>query len=238
MSTALDRPPMTHELKCHPEPFQAVKRGEKTFEYRKDDRDYRVGDTLWLREWDLTRIAAREFNGRSSFEAELQGYTGERVHRTVTYIIREGYGIPEGYCIMSIASLPIEGGEPVAATMDDVLEITALAIGGLADSAIVGNGPYNVKHTIAVVKQLAEEHKRLRASPRAEEGKLTDKEHLDRLSKALGKLAPRGYWFANLLEAIYHADTIEDAVNIAVEARKHIDKSLMNGPTDLATKEE
>jgi len=101
-SIAAVREAMTHELKCHPEPFQAVKRGEKTFEFRKDDRDYRVGDTLRLREWKPD--VKWEGGG------EPVGYTGEMLHRTITYIIREGFGIPEGYCIMSIASLPIEGG--------------------------------------------------------------------------------------------------------------------------------
>lgn len=53
---------------------------------------------------------------------------------------------------------------------------------------------------------------------------------LERLNKALGMLAPRGYWFANLLEGIYHARTVDEAVALAKEARIHIDKSLAHGP--------
>lgn len=40
---------MEHELKTDAKVFEAVKLGEKTFEIRKDDRAYAVGDLLILR---------------------------------------------------------------------------------------------------------------------------------------------------------------------------------------------
>lgn len=40
-----------HELKCWPGFFLDLQRGDKTFEVRKNDRDYRVHDSLRLREW-------------------------------------------------------------------------------------------------------------------------------------------------------------------------------------------
>lgn len=89
------RQPITHELKCHPEPFQAVLDWTKRFEWRKADRDYQVGDTLKLREWDPA--------WRTHLDMSI-GYTGRECTRTVTYIIREGFGIPEGYCIMGLSA--------------------------------------------------------------------------------------------------------------------------------------
>lgn len=43
---------MHHELKTWPRYFDAVKRGDKSFEVRRDDRGYAVGDTLVLREFE------------------------------------------------------------------------------------------------------------------------------------------------------------------------------------------
>lgn len=43
---------MEHNLKTLPKYFKAVVKGEKTFEVRKDDRDYQVGDTLLLQKYD------------------------------------------------------------------------------------------------------------------------------------------------------------------------------------------
>ena len=41
-----------HKVKCWPEYFDAVKSGDKTFELRKNDRNYRAGDVLCLQAWD------------------------------------------------------------------------------------------------------------------------------------------------------------------------------------------
>lgn len=38
--------PITHDLKIYPEFFSAVCTGVKRAELRKNDRDYRVGDTF------------------------------------------------------------------------------------------------------------------------------------------------------------------------------------------------
>ena len=82
---------ITHELKTHPAPFQAVLDDKKRFEYRKNDRNFQVGDSLRLREWAPDSPAATTGN-----------YTGREIHARVTYMLAKGYGLPDGFVILSI----------------------------------------------------------------------------------------------------------------------------------------
>ena len=82
---------MLHELKTWPRPYQAVKGGVKTFEVRKFDRPYSVGDRLWLREWDPTS----------------ETYSGDSVTADVTYLLQGGnFGLPADMCVMAIRLTP------------------------------------------------------------------------------------------------------------------------------------
>ena len=78
---------MLHDLKTLPKYFEAVKDGDKTFEVRKDDRDFQVGDYVNLREW----------NGE---------YTGNSFVRQITYILGrnedEKIYVPKDYVILGI----------------------------------------------------------------------------------------------------------------------------------------
>lgn len=51
-----------HKLKILPEYYNAQIEGKKNFEIRKNDRDYKVGDKLVLKEYDPK---AKEFTGQS-----------------------------------------------------------------------------------------------------------------------------------------------------------------------------
>lgn len=85
-----------HKLKLFPEYFDAVANGIKTFEIRKNDRDYKVGDTLHLYEFDP------EVNGYLLSSRLLETRTCDVA---VTYILtHEDFpdGIPEDYCVMGI----------------------------------------------------------------------------------------------------------------------------------------
>ncbi|MEM5599315.1 DUF3850 domain-containing protein [Niallia circulans] len=43
---------MEHFLKIQPQYFEEVRNGNKSFEIRKNDRDFKVGDTLYLQEYN------------------------------------------------------------------------------------------------------------------------------------------------------------------------------------------
>lgn len=78
-----------HHLKTWPEFFQAVRSGAKTFEARKDDRGFQVGDTLVLEEYEPDGL------GR---------HTGEQETRVVTYILRGHGSLTPNFCILGFSS--------------------------------------------------------------------------------------------------------------------------------------
>ena len=80
----------THELKVLPRYFKALLDGTKNFELRKNDRDYKVGDDLLLKEY-------------------VKGmYTGRKVYKRITYIFKGGeYGLDKDYVILSLKEIGI-----------------------------------------------------------------------------------------------------------------------------------
>lgn len=85
-----------HELKTDPRPFEAVFVGSKTFEIRKNDRDFQVGQILLLRETRFTGFAMAK-------GVELS-YTGRTLAVRVTHV-QTGYGFIEGWCGLSFERL-------------------------------------------------------------------------------------------------------------------------------------
>lgn len=78
---------MTHELKTWPGYFEEIFMGHKTFEIRKNDRDFKKGDILILKE----------------YIPSTKEYTGRQMARNVLYLLDGGvFGIEEGYVVMSI----------------------------------------------------------------------------------------------------------------------------------------
>ncbi|EPT7034306.1 DUF3850 domain-containing protein [Cronobacter malonaticus] len=91
------REPVTHNLKIWPEHYSAICTGVKRAELRKNDRDYRPGDTLDLCEWDK----------------DDESFTGEFISVTVTHVADVGEWMP-GYVLLSIERALRERAEPVA----------------------------------------------------------------------------------------------------------------------------
>lgn len=77
---------MTHDIKILTEHFDLVGTCVKTFEVRRDDRNYQPGDILCLREW------------RNNM------YTGRVLEATITHVYRGEY-CRDGYCIISFQLL-------------------------------------------------------------------------------------------------------------------------------------
>jgi hypothetical protein len=98
-----------HQLKTWPEYFKAIHRGEKTFELRNNDRDFKKGDILILREFRTCKKCGgrgRARFGGPDFEdccKEPHGrYTGRKIKRKITYIFEGGFGLNPDYVIMAI----------------------------------------------------------------------------------------------------------------------------------------
>ncbi len=77
-----------HDLKTINPYFQDLWDDKKTFELRKNDRDYKEGDLLTLRE----------------FVCSPSHHTGRIIKARVTHILRkaEMFGLKSGHVIMSI----------------------------------------------------------------------------------------------------------------------------------------
>jgi len=83
--------PRTHYLKTRSNIFANLVSGLRTFEYRLNDRDYKVGDTLYLGEWSQDHMS----------------YTGQSLVAKVTHLLEGGnFGVPEGFVILGIDVLP------------------------------------------------------------------------------------------------------------------------------------
>lgn len=75
-----------HELKTWASPFRDMLTGAKRADFRRDDRNYRVGDTLILREYD----------------PRSERYSGRRIDRRVVHVQSlDSFGAP-GYVLLSL----------------------------------------------------------------------------------------------------------------------------------------
>ncbi len=73
-----------HEIKLYSCYFDDVLSGKKSFELRKNDRDYYEGDYLILKEIDN------------------EGLTGRQLKVEVSYLLQDYDGLLDGYCILGI----------------------------------------------------------------------------------------------------------------------------------------
>ncbi len=99
----------THELKCWPEFFKAMASLDKLFEIRKNDRDFKIGDILYLREWDPSQAV----------------YTGAALTRRVTYLTDFPSAMKDGYICMGLTTETDELRAQLSTTREIARELAA-----------------------------------------------------------------------------------------------------------------
>lgn len=83
---------MTHELKCLAIYFEELWVGNKTFELRFKDRDFKVGDILRIREWRGT-------------SAETMAYTTREISAEITYMTDFSAALKPGWVCLAIKEI-------------------------------------------------------------------------------------------------------------------------------------
>lgn len=93
-----------HQLKIEPGHFRDVQLGLKRAEVRRDDRGFRVGDHVVLREYH-----------------DHFGYIGGVITARISHILTGGYGLQPGFVVLSLRGVvvhavgkvdPLDDGEP------------------------------------------------------------------------------------------------------------------------------
>ena len=80
---------MVHAIKIRESFADAVNRGDKTFEVRKNDRGYQKGDTVRF-------IVLYDSDG-----IEMVSHPLMKKEYEITYVL-SGWGIEDGYCVFGI----------------------------------------------------------------------------------------------------------------------------------------
>jgi hypothetical protein len=84
---------MTHQLKILPEFYNLVALGVKSWELRKNDRNYQIGDILVLNE-------IQPGNKTDLFPNDI--YTGRKISVSVFHVFdKTEFGLNQGYVILS-----------------------------------------------------------------------------------------------------------------------------------------
>lgn len=96
--------PKFHHLKCVQPYYDECKMMNKNFEFRKNDRNYKVGDWIVLHEYDKERqryVNRHEDTGEKSFDVEFSSEY-EYLAGKIIYILNEFEGMKDGYCVLGV----------------------------------------------------------------------------------------------------------------------------------------
>jgi len=86
---------VTHELKTRPVYFDAVVRGEKTFEVSRDDRGFQKGD--------LVRLLRTSVRSPHQVDYDYHGKPNHEITCEISYVLTGGqFGIEPGYVVLGL----------------------------------------------------------------------------------------------------------------------------------------
>jgi ParB family chromosome partitioning protein len=87
-----------HELKCDKRFYGDVESGQKPFEVRENDRDYKVGDH------HLVTGRGTGWQARTLRRMTTWRYTGNACVKEVTYVLTNKmfHGVKEGYVVLGL----------------------------------------------------------------------------------------------------------------------------------------
>lgn len=98
------RPPRRHHLKTWPSDYDAVRSGRCAFEYRRNDRDFCVGDEIVLEEWDPEKRQPFPGPGGGTVKGTR---TGRQLRAYISYILQGRRGVPEGYSVLALRDVEV-----------------------------------------------------------------------------------------------------------------------------------
>lgn len=91
-----------HSLKTHSVYWDAIKRREKTFEVRRDDRCFQKGDVLLLRRMNPETGSYYREGGDPTLFTE-HDYEAQTLRMEITFVLAGGqFGIEPGYVVLGL----------------------------------------------------------------------------------------------------------------------------------------
>jgi uncharacterized protein YqfB (UPF0267 family) len=98
-----------HELKIKHEYLVEIVMGRKTFELRKNDRDYQVGDLIHFVDINQECKGGRDIYIDKVTQQITDIYIDKDALYKITYVLKDvpQYGLDKDYCILAIKKLEI-----------------------------------------------------------------------------------------------------------------------------------
>lgn len=116
-----------HTLKTWPSFFEAIWRGDKTFEVRIDDRGFQRGDTVTLAEWDRRDKCDCPMDRNAEHLDDCAKFSGRTVSARIGHVLastpprgsQRGF-VGNGYVVFSLCEPERRDGRPALEAIERV----------------------------------------------------------------------------------------------------------------------